>query len=144
MHPPHPSLDLLLPALITMSLTTTPTSRFSFSMMWGKFCHSCFEITARTAFAQFGYFTLKTRIPFQKAGFNRQIPLWVRHCTAQCIFKILKRLLQLVSSIQKSGCFPVSSRQKMTNGIELKNKCCCLNDSHNSVDFTLISGVSDS
>ena len=41
MHPPHPPV-----ALITMSLTTTPNSRFGFSMMRGKFCHSCFERTA--------------------------------------------------------------------------------------------------
>ena len=47
----HPPLDPLLPTLITMSLTTTPTSRFGFSMMRDKFCQSCFEITARTALA---------------------------------------------------------------------------------------------
>ena len=37
-----------LSALITLFLTTKPTSRFGFSMMWGKFCHNCFEITARS------------------------------------------------------------------------------------------------
>ena len=84
MHPPHPSLDPPLPALITLSLTTTPTSRFGFSMMRGKFCHSCFEITARrpTALAQFGHFTLKTRVRFQKGG-RGSTPkpfTWVRHC----------------------------------------------------------------
>ena len=62
------SLDPPLPKRITMSLTTTPTSQFCFSMMWGKFCHSCFEITASTALAQFGHFTLKTRVRFQKGG----------------------------------------------------------------------------
>ena len=56
--------DLLLPALITVCLTTTPTG---FSMM-GQFCHSCFEITERTALAQFGHFTLKTRVWFQIGG----------------------------------------------------------------------------
>ena len=44
-----PPLDPPQPTLITMFLTTTPTSRFGFSMMWGKFCRNCFEITARTA-----------------------------------------------------------------------------------------------
>ena len=43
---PHPSLNPPMPAPITMSFTTTPTNRFSFSMMWGKFCQNCFEITA--------------------------------------------------------------------------------------------------
>ena len=61
-----PSLDPPLPALITLSLTTTPTSRLGFSMMRGKFCHSCFEITARTALAQVGHFTFNTRVWFQK------------------------------------------------------------------------------
>ena len=70
MHPQY----LPLPSLITMSLTTTPTSRFGFSMMRGKFCHSCFEITARTALAQFGHFTLKTRVKVRPPQ-----PPWVRH-----------------------------------------------------------------
>ena len=61
-------LDPPLLALITMSLTTTPTSRFGFNMMWGKFCRSCFEITAYIALAQFGHFTLKTRVRFKKGG----------------------------------------------------------------------------
>ena len=40
-------------------------------MMRGKVCHSRFEITARTALAaQFGHFHLKTRIRFQKRGFD--------------------------------------------------------------------------
>ena len=30
--------------------------------------HSCFEISARTALAQFGHFTLKTRVRFQRGG----------------------------------------------------------------------------
>ena len=64
--------DLPLPERITMSLTTTPTSRSGFSMMRGKFCQ-CFEI-ARTAVAQFGYFTLKTRVRFQKEGFQPSEP----------------------------------------------------------------------
>ena len=68
MHSPHPPMDPPLPAPITMSLTTTPTSRFGFSMVRGKFCHSCFEITARTALAQFGHSTLKTRVRFKKGG----------------------------------------------------------------------------
>ena len=74
---PTSPLDPPLPALIRMSLTTTPTSRFGFSVMRGKSCHSCFEKTARSAFAQFGHFTLKTRVWFQRGGFN---PPWVRHC----------------------------------------------------------------
>ena len=57
-----------LPARLTMSLTATPTSRFGFSMICGKFCHSCVEITARTALAQFGQFTLKTKVRFKKGG----------------------------------------------------------------------------
>ena len=57
-------LDRPMPALITMPLTTTPTSRFGFSMMRGKFCQSCFEVRARTALAQFEHFTLKTRVRF--------------------------------------------------------------------------------
>ena len=65
---PTSLLDRPLPAQITISLTTTPTSRFGFSMMCGKFCHSCFEITARTALSQFGHFTLKTRVRFEKGG----------------------------------------------------------------------------
>ena len=67
MHP-HILSGSALPALITMPLTTTPTSRFRFSMIRGKWC---FEITARSAFAQFGHFTLKTRIRFQKGGKGR-------------------------------------------------------------------------
>ena len=61
-------LDPPLPARITMSLTTTLTSRFGFCVMCGKFCHSCFEITARTALTQFGHFTLKTKVRFEKGG----------------------------------------------------------------------------
>ena len=57
-----PPLGSASAALISMFLTTTPTSRFGFSMMWGKFCHSCFEITARIALAQFGHFTLQARV----------------------------------------------------------------------------------
>ena len=81
MHPLHPLLDPPLPALVTMSLTgtTTATSRFGFSIMWGKFCHSCVEITARTAHAQFGHFTLKTRVRFQKGVLTPNRPLLVRH-----------------------------------------------------------------
>ena len=73
-------LDPPLPARITMSLTTTPTSRFRFSMICGKFCHSCVEITARTALAQFGHFTLKTKVRLEKGGFRPPNPPWVRHC----------------------------------------------------------------
>ena len=77
---PHIALDPPLPVLITMSLTTTPTSRFGLTILRGKFCHSCFEITARTGttFAQFGHFTLKTRVRFQK-GVRPPNPPWVRH-----------------------------------------------------------------
>ena len=57
--------DQPLPAPITMFLTTTPNSRFGFITMWGKFCQSCFEITARTALAQFGHFILKARVWLQ-------------------------------------------------------------------------------
>ena len=39
--------------------------------MWGKFCQSSFEITARTVLAQFGHFTLQTRVRFQKGGGGR-------------------------------------------------------------------------
>ena len=65
---PTSLLDLPLPTRITMSLTTTPTSRFGSGMMRDKFCHSCFEITAHTVLAQFGHFTLKTNVRFQKGG----------------------------------------------------------------------------
>ena len=68
-------LDPPMPALITMSLTTTPASRFGFSMMRDKFCHSCFKITARTALAQFKHFTLKTGVRFRKGGFDPPNPL---------------------------------------------------------------------
>ena len=68
-------LDPPMPALMTVSLTTTPTSRFGFSMVQGKFCLSCFEITARTALAQFGHLTLKTRVRFQKEGLTPKPPL---------------------------------------------------------------------
>ena len=49
----HPTflLDLTLPALITMPLATMATSRFGFSMMWGKFCQNCFEKAGHTALA---------------------------------------------------------------------------------------------
>ena len=67
-------LDPPMLALITMSLSTTPTSRFGFSMLRGKFCQSCFQVTARTALAQFGHFTLKTRVQFQKGGFRLPKP----------------------------------------------------------------------
>ena len=82
MHPPHPP-DAPLPALIfiTMSLTSTPTSRFGFSMMRGEFYHSCFEIITRTALAQFGHFTLKTRVWFQKGEVRPPNLPWVLHCT---------------------------------------------------------------
>ena len=71
---PTSLLDPPLPAWITMSLTTTPTSRFGFSMTWGKFCHNCFEITARTALAQFGHFTLKTKVWFEKGRVSTPQP----------------------------------------------------------------------
>ena len=72
---PTSLLDPPLPAWITMSLTTTPTSRFGFSMICSKFCHSCVEMTARTAFAQFEHFTLKTKVRFEKGGgFDPQTP----------------------------------------------------------------------
>ena len=74
----HP-LDPPLLALITMFLTTTPTNRFGFTMLRGKFCHSCFAITALTAFAQFGHFTLKTRVRFQTGDVSTpEPPSWVR------------------------------------------------------------------
>ena len=77
---PTSPLDPPLPTLITMSLTTSPPSRFGFSMMCGKFCYSCFEITARTALAQFRHFTLKRRFRFQKGEGRplKSLP-WVRH-----------------------------------------------------------------
>ena len=78
---PHFSLDPPLLAQITMTFTTTPTTRFGFSVRWGKFCQNCFEITARTALAQFGHFTVKTRVWFQKGGGSStpQTPFWVCH-----------------------------------------------------------------
>ena len=81
MHSSHPQLDPLLLALITLSLTFASTSRIGFSMMWGKFCHSCFEITAQTALALFGHFTLKNKGLFSKGGSISQTLPWVRHCT---------------------------------------------------------------
>ena len=74
---PTSLLDPPLPQQIT-SLTNRPTSRFGFSMMWGKFCHSCFEITARTALAQFGRFKNKDSV--SKERFRPPNPHWVRHC----------------------------------------------------------------
>ena len=68
-------LDPPLPTWTTMSLTTTPTSRFGFSMMCGQFCHSCFEITARTALAQSEHLTLKTKVRFEKGRSTPQTPL---------------------------------------------------------------------
>ena len=53
---------------LKLPFTTTTTSRFGFSIMCGKFCHSCFEITACSALAQFGHFAFRTRVPFQKKG----------------------------------------------------------------------------
>ena len=82
------------PAVKTMSLTTMPTSRFGFSIMWGKFCHSCYEVTARTALAQFGHFTLKTRIWFQKLGALTPQPPWVRHSIK--LYCILHQYLSLL------------------------------------------------
>ena len=70
---PTSLLDPPLPAR-TMFLTTTPTSRFGFSMMCGKFCQSCVKITARSALAQFGHFTLKTKVRFEKGGFRPPKP----------------------------------------------------------------------
>ena len=67
-------LDPPMLTLISMSLTSTPTSRFCFSMMQGKFCQSCFEVTAGTTLVQFGHFTLKTRVRFQRRGFDPQTP----------------------------------------------------------------------
>ena len=61
-------LDPPMPALVTIYLTTTPTSQFGFSMMRGKFCQSCFEVTARTALAQFGHFTLKNKGSVSRGG----------------------------------------------------------------------------
>ena len=70
--------------MIIMSLTTTPTNRFGFSMMRGKFCHStCFEIIAHTALAQFGHFTLKT--DKQSSLFCRLInPIDIASPTGDC------------------------------------------------------------
>ena len=64
----------------------TPASRFGFSMMWNKFCHSCFEITLRTALAQFEHFTLKARVRFQKGGRPPKLPPWVRHWVTHLVF----------------------------------------------------------
>ena len=61
-------LVLLLPAWIIMSLTTIPTSRFGFSMICGKFCHSCVRITARAALAQLEHFTLKQKFGLKRGG----------------------------------------------------------------------------
>ena len=67
---PTSLMDPPQPAGITMSLTTTPTSRFGFSMIRAKFCHSCVEITARTALTQFGHFTLKQKFGLKRGGFR--------------------------------------------------------------------------
>ena len=71
-------LDPPLPTRIIMSLSTTSTSRFGFSMICGKFCHSCVEITARTAFAQCGHFTSKQKVGSTKGGFRPPKTFWVR------------------------------------------------------------------
>ena len=60
----------LLPARIIMSLTTIPTSRFGFSMICGKFCHSYVKITARTALVQFEHFTLKLKFGLKRGDFD--------------------------------------------------------------------------
>ena len=78
---PTSSLDPSLPAPITTSLTATPNSWFGFSMMWSKFCHRCFEITAHTALAQFGHFTSKQGFGLKKKrGDPPPPPPRVRHC----------------------------------------------------------------
>ena len=87
--PTSPTIDPPLPAPITTSLTTTTTSWFGFIMMWGKFCHICFEITARTAVAQFGHFTLKTRVRFQKEGFDPPNP---RGCATACVLSSIGQI----------------------------------------------------
>ena len=51
-----------------------------------QICPNCFEITARTALAQFGYFTLKTKVRFHKGGgvdpptLPRSVCACVRRC----------------------------------------------------------------
>ena len=94
MHP-HVTPGSALLALTTMSLTTTPTSRFGFSMMRGKFCHRCFETTAPTALARFGHFTLKTRVRFQKGGSDPQTPSWLRHCLLLIVFLAIRQMEKL-------------------------------------------------
>ena len=73
MHPPHP------PGLAPARTDNNVFYHYSKSnqpMMRGKFCHSYFEITARTALAQFGHFrpTLKTRVRFRKGEFRPPKP----------------------------------------------------------------------
>ena len=69
MHPPHPPGSASARSDNNISYHYT-NQRFGFSMMWDKFCHSCFEITA--------HFTSKTKVRFQKGG-STPTP-WVRHC----------------------------------------------------------------
>ena len=76
----HSPLDPPLSALIAMSLTTTPSSRFGFSMMWrvGQILSKQFRnnSTKAIALAQFGHFTFW----FQTSGSNPQPHPRVRHC----------------------------------------------------------------
>ena len=99
-HIPHIPLDSSLLVLITMSLTTMPTSRFFFSMMWGKFCHSCFEITARTALAQFVHFTLKTMVRFQRWGFDPPPPLSAPLAKRDCAIRVSSHATRRICQIR--------------------------------------------
>ena len=65
-----------LPALITMALTTSPTSRFGFSMIRGKFCHRCFERTAGIyCFCTVWTFYFKNKgLVFKGVGFDPLTP----------------------------------------------------------------------
>ena len=81
-------LDPLMLALITMSLTTIihqPADLVSVRCRanWQILStgQSCFEVSAHTALSQFGHFTLKTRVWFQKGGGGvdpKPFP-WVHH-----------------------------------------------------------------
>ena len=70
---PTSLLDPPLPARITMSFTTTPTSRFGFSMMCGKFCHSCFE--CRYCTCTVWTLHLKNKSSIWKGGVSTPDPL---------------------------------------------------------------------
>ena len=132
---PKIPLDPPLSVLISMYLTTTPTSRFGFSMMCDKFCHTCFEITARS---RLHLHSLDSSLQKQGFGFKREggfdsQPPWVRHCYRpsprlnDCKFGTDTALFYILFSVvswKLIYCIIVGVPRDFNQSVEQCSSCC--------------------